>query len=177
MAPALICAGNDISLDCLAFAGPIRRGSGPHHQTPPLPSATNEKDISPATRRSPVLSAVTSPRIRRPLFFFFWQVLMRQGWLPSRPGAGNGRDGPFLFFFFCHSITWLAAWGDSILPASLLPHPPVLHFGTLAIYISDSNIFFVVFWIFYWILNFKAPLLCYIQSVSMNNAMRKEVCA
>lgn len=50
MALALICVGNDISLDCLAFqANSLGQstGSAPTpHSTSPLPSATNEKDIS-----------------------------------------------------------------------------------------------------------------------------------
>lgn len=49
MALALICVGNDISLDCLAFqANSLGQstGSATPHSPSPLPSATNEKDIS-----------------------------------------------------------------------------------------------------------------------------------
>lgn len=52
MALALICVGNDISLDCLAFQAnspgqPTGSATPPlPHSLCPLPSATNEKDIS-----------------------------------------------------------------------------------------------------------------------------------
>lgn len=102
MALALICVGNDISLDCLAFqANSLGQSTGSAPPTPPPPSP----------RRLMKKTSAGVEKVARPVLrdlavslFSLWQVLMRQGWLVSRPGGEDGQDGPFLRHHFTRSL-------------------------------------------------------------------------
>lgn len=83
MALALICVGNDIILNCLAFqANSLGQSTGSATPIPPsmLPSAINEKDISRHWEGRP--SRLFWPRCVCSLSDRFWCI--RGGWFPGR---------------------------------------------------------------------------------------------
>lgn len=112
VALALICVGNDISLDRLAVQ-PNSPGQSTGSPTPPSPRRLMKKTSAGAEK-------VARP-VRRDLavsLFSLWQVLMRQGWLVSRPGGGDGQDGPFSQ----HHFTRCLRRQHSSPPPSTPPH-------------------------------------------------------
>lgn len=118
MALALICVGNDIILNCLAFqANSLGQSTGSATPIPPstLPSAINEKDISRHWEGRP--SRLFWPRCVCSLSDRFWCI--RGGWFPGR-AVWMGRTN------LSYSVASVSAWGDNppfLQPTHFQPAP------------------------------------------------------
>lgn len=121
MALALICVGNDISLDFLAFlANSLGQstGSATPHSPSPFPSATNEKDIS--RRREGRPSRLLWPRYVSVLYLTGFDASGVAGF-PARQWGWAGRTHLTASLHLQPRATTLLS---SILPPQPAPHPP-----------------------------------------------------